>query len=165
MVTLETLRVLYDYNYWARDRQLAACDKLTQEQFVRPIGGSFHSLRDTVVHLVGVEWLWLERWRGRSPRDRFDPEDFPEPEPLRKRWREVEAGMRTFLGGLSPDDLATTRTYTTLTGQSWTYPLGQMMLHLSNHQTYHRGQVTTLLRQLGAVPSPVDFLLFLDSRR
>lgn len=165
MVTLDQLQLLYDYNYWARDRQLAACDTLTQEQFVRPMGGSFRSLRDTLVHLVGVEWLWLERWRGRSPREIFNPEDFPEPEPVRKRWREVESGMRSFLGGLVAEDLAVVQTYRSFTGQSWTYPLGHLMLHLANHQTYHRGQVTTLLRQLGAVPAPVDLLLFLDSKR
>ena len=165
MITLDTLQVLYEYNYWARDRQLAACERLAHEQFVKPMGGSFRSLRDTLVHLAGVEWLWLERWRGRDPREIFNPEDFPEPDPLRRRWREVESGMRSFLGGLVHDDLAGTRTYTTMTGQAWTYPLGHMMLHLANHQTYHRGQVTTLLRQLGAIPAPVDFLLFLDSKR
>ena len=84
---------------------------------------------------------------------------------MRKRWREVESGMRSFLGGLVAEDLATAHTYSSFTGQSWTYPLGYVMLHLANHQTYHRGQVTTLLRQLGTVPAPVDLLLFLDSKR
>jgi uncharacterized damage-inducible protein DinB len=57
MVPLATLRELFAYNYWARDRQLEACAALTQEQFQRPLGNSFSSLRDTLAHLVGAEWV------------------------------------------------------------------------------------------------------------
>ena len=67
-ISLTALNELFDYNYWARDRQLQACAGFTEEQFLRPLGNSFPSLRDTLTHLVAVEWLWLERWRGRSPR-------------------------------------------------------------------------------------------------
>ena len=77
MVPLATLRELFAYNYWARDRQLEACAALTQEQFQRPLGNSFSSLRDTLAHLVGAEWVWLERWRGRSPRALPAAEEFP----------------------------------------------------------------------------------------
>ncbi len=48
MIPLETLRELYDYNYWARDRQLEPCRGLTAEQFQRPLGSSFTSLRDSL---------------------------------------------------------------------------------------------------------------------
>ncbi|MFB3778645.1 MAG: DinB family protein [Bryobacteraceae bacterium] len=68
MIPTETLPELYDYNYWARDRQLEACGALTEEQFLRPLGSSFSLVRDTLAHLVGVEWLWLERWLGGSTR-------------------------------------------------------------------------------------------------
>jgi uncharacterized damage-inducible protein DinB len=61
---LHALRELFDYNYWARDRQFEACAALTAEEFRRPLGNSFPSLRDTLVHLVGVEVVWLERCIG-----------------------------------------------------------------------------------------------------
>jgi uncharacterized damage-inducible protein DinB len=64
------------HNYRARDRQLQACASLTKEQFLRPIGGSFPSLRDTLAHMVAVEWLWLERWKGRSPEAMLPVGDF-----------------------------------------------------------------------------------------
>ena len=67
MILLVTLRELFAYNYWARDRQLEACAALSPEQFERPLGNSFSSMRDTLAHLVGAEWVWLERLRGRSP--------------------------------------------------------------------------------------------------
>ncbi|MFY9554137.1 MAG: DinB family protein, partial [Blastocatellia bacterium] len=58
--------------------------------------------------------------------------------------------------------LGTVIAYTNTKGERWEYPLGRMMQHLANHSSYHRGQVTTMLRQLGAAVSPVDLLVFMD---
>jgi len=76
-ISLSVLKELFAHNYWARDRQLQACAALSGEQFLRPLGNSFPSVRDTLAHLLAVEWLWLERWRGRSPRVLLPSEDFP----------------------------------------------------------------------------------------
>jgi len=86
---LATLRELFDYNYWARDRQLQTCAGLAEEQFLRPLGNSFPSVRDTLTHLLAVEWLWLERWRGRSPRTLIQPAEFPTLTSLSERWKIV----------------------------------------------------------------------------
>jgi uncharacterized damage-inducible protein DinB len=163
MVPLETIRELFDYNYWARDRQLEACAALTEEQFLRPLGGSFSSLRDTLAHLAGVEWLWLERWQGRSPRAQPPPEGFPTLAFTAERWRAVERDMREYLAGLTEEALRLPMTCVGTRGNTWTYPLWRMHVHLLNHQSYHRGQVTTLLRQLGATPARVDFLVAHDA--
>lgn len=166
MVPLATLCELYEYNYWARDRQLQACGALTQEQFLRPMGSSFSSVRDTLVHLLGGEWVWLERWRGRSPTMRdaeeFAPEKFLRLSTVQDSWREVETGVREYFAGLKEEALARPVTYTNLKGETWTYPLWRTLLHLVNHQTYHRGQVTTLLRQLGVQPVQIDYLVAHD---
>ena len=166
MVTLETLRGLYDYNYWARDRQLDACATLSEDQFLRPLGSSFSSLRDTLAHLLAVEWIWHERFRGHSPGG-VPPwlEELKTCPALRERWKPLEANLRQYLEELSPEALAQPLTYVNLAGETWTYPLWQTLFHLVNHQTYHRGQETTLLRQLGAHPTPVDFLDYFDTRR
>jgi uncharacterized damage-inducible protein DinB len=155
---LAILNELFDYNYWARDRQLQACAGLTEEQFLRPLGNSFPSLRDTLTHLLAVEWLWLERWRGRSPRTLLAPEEFPTLTALSQRWRTVEHEMREYVAGLGEEALECPATYINTRGQTWTYTLSRMILHLLHHQSYHRGQVTALLRQLGAQPPKVDFL-------
>lgn len=165
MITLAALRELYDYNYWARDRQLDACSKLSEEQFLRPMGSSFSSLRDTVVHLLGAEWIWLERFCGRSPRS--IPSWLDQLRTLSsivQRWANMELDMRKYLAEIDSEALARPLAYVNLQGQRWTYPLWQALLHVVNHQTYHRGQVTTLLRQLGATPVPVDFLVYFDLR-
>jgi len=96
MISLSTFRELYDYNFWARDRQLEACVALPPDQFLRPMGNSFSSLRDTLVHLVGVEWLWLERWSGRSPRALPDAGEFPTLAAIEQRWHSVERDLRNY---------------------------------------------------------------------
>ena len=163
MISLEAMRELFDYNYWARDRQMEACAALTEEQLRHPMGGSFPSVRDTLAHLVAVEWLWLERWQGRSPKALPPPEEFPTLAAISVRWATVERNMREYLAGLAEEALLLPMTCTGTRGNVWTYPLWRMHMHLLNHQSYHRGQVTTLLRQLGAVPARIDFLLAQDA--
>lgn len=162
MISLGTVRELFEYNYWARDRQLQACTLLTEEQFRRPMGNSFSSLRDTLAHLVGAEWLWLERWRGRSPRTMFSAVEFPTLAAVQERWSMVERAVQEYLAELTETALTLPLTYINLKGETWTYPLWQTLFHVINHQTYHRGQVTTLLRQLGAQPAQIDYLLAHD---
>jgi len=53
----EDFRLLYDYNSWANHRTLATCSQLTEVQFTRDMGSSFRSVRDTLVHVMLVEWL------------------------------------------------------------------------------------------------------------
>jgi uncharacterized damage-inducible protein DinB len=166
MISLSTLKELFEYNYWARDRQLEACAALTEEQFLRPMGNSFSSLRDTLAHLLFAEWVWLSRLHGRSPTKHdaqgFGADQFPNLAEVRKRWHEVERDVREYLAELREEALTQPLTYTNMEGETWTYSLGQTLFHLINHQTYHRGQVTTLLRQLGAKPAPVDYLVAHD---
>ena len=162
MIPLVTLRELFNYNYWARDRQLEACRTLNQEQFQRPLGNSFSSLRDTLVHLVGAEWVWLERLRGRSPKSLPAAEEFSDLKAVAERWRAVEQGMRSYLDGLREAELSCKVCYTNFAGVTWEYPVWLVLLHLVNHQTYHRGQVTMFLRQLGARPPAVDLLVAED---
>jgi uncharacterized damage-inducible protein DinB len=165
VIALPLIHELFEHNYWARDRQLEVCAGLTQEQFLRPMGGSFASLRDTLAHLLFVEWVWLERWSGRSPRTAPPMDGLETLDALAARWREVESAMRAFLETLNDEALTRPVSYVNLQGESWSYPLGRMLLHVLNHQSYHRGQVATLLRQLGVRPPHVDFLVWDDARK
>jgi uncharacterized damage-inducible protein DinB len=153
---------LYDYNRWANARVLDAASKLTPDQFTKDLHSSHPSVRDTLVHLLAAEWIWLERWNGTSHKALLDPAEFPTVDAIRKRWSEVEAGYQKFIGELLEESLGEVITYTNTKGEQWTYPLAQMMQHVMNHSTYHRGQVTTMLRQLGAEATPLDLLVFVD---
>jgi uncharacterized damage-inducible protein DinB len=155
-------QILYAYNRWANSCVLAAASKLTQEQYTRDLSSSFRSVRDTLTHIVAVEWIWLRRWKGTSPKTFYDPADFPKIETLRAKWAEVEAEQMEFVDNLTDDSLNAMITYVNTKGETWTYALWQMLQHLVNHSTYHRGQITTMLRQLGAEPVATDFLLYFD---
>ena len=61
----DDIHLLYEYDRWANNRALQAASALTAEQFTRDLGGAFHSLRDTLVHIVAGEWAWLNI--GTSP--------------------------------------------------------------------------------------------------
>lgn len=157
-ISVEYCQVLVRYNYWCRDLQLQACARMTPAQFIQPMGSSFSSVRDTLVHLVTVEWVWLERWLGRSPAALWKPEEFSTLESVRARWQEVEGGVRAFAASLDNDRLDSQVTYTNFRGERWTYPLWMLIAHLVNHQSYHRGQVASLLRQHGHSAPMIDLL-------
>ncbi len=156
---------LYEYNRWANDRLLDAASKLTPEQFSRDLQSSHRSVRDTLAHILAAEWIWLERWKGVSPNALLIPSDFPTVESLETRWAVVEGDYTNFINGVTDGSLATVIAYTNTRGEEWAYPLGQMLQHVMNHSSYHRGQVTTMLRQLGADVNPVDLLVFMDVKR
>jgi uncharacterized damage-inducible protein DinB len=163
MVPFVTLREMFDYNYWARDRQLAACATLRESDLLHSLGGSFPSLQETLAHLVSVEWLWLERWQGRSPRSMPPAEELLDLAAITGRWQAVERAMRQYLAGLTEETLDSPVTYVNFRGEQWTYVLWRMMVHLLLHQSFHRGQVTAMLRRLGIDPPPVDFLVAHDA--
>jgi uncharacterized damage-inducible protein DinB len=160
----EEMRVLYDYNAWANRRSLSAAAALTPEQFTKPMGSSFSSVRDTLAHIFGAEWIWLERFQGRSPASLPDSTQYHDIASLRERWGEFEPRLLNFVRGLAQGDLDRVMEYKTLKFGVYSNPLWQSMQHLVNHGSYHRGQVTTLLRQLGAPAILTDLMHFYRER-
>ncbi|MGH9685054.1 MAG: DinB family protein [Candidatus Acidiferrales bacterium] len=163
-MNVEDFRALYDYNSWANRRTLDSCATLSNEQLTRDLGSSFRSMRDTLVHILLVEWLWLERWHGRSPAIYPPSTDFPDLAAIKHRWLEVERDLLDYIASLTPEDLQRVVHHTTTAGVPQAQPLWQMLQHLANHGTYHRGQVTTMLRQSGAKPAATDLILFYRER-
>jgi uncharacterized damage-inducible protein DinB len=178
-MNLADIRTLYAYNRWANDRMFGALAKLSEQQFTESVHSSFPSIRDTVFHIVAAEWLWLKRWQGRSPRSTLpDPDLAPAtwstlslggapgikelatPPALKSFADSIDQERRNFLRGLSEDALQAPLQFNDMAGTPYAEPLVQLMQHLVNHGTYHRGQVTTMLRQLGVEPVALDMLYF-----
>ena len=147
---------LYDYNAWANGRTLGAVEALGPEQFLKDLGNSFPSVRDTLVHVAGAEWAWLRRWQGESPTALIPGTDFPTFGSVKERFAAIQRERQTFLASLTEERLAQPFDYTDLAGNAYRLPLVQSMQHVVNHGTYHRGQITTMLRQLGARPVSTD---------
>lgn len=148
----EELIVLLDYHYWARDRLLAAAEGLGPEEFRRDLGSSFGSVRDTLVHLVSAERVWCARWEGQGRGEHLRAADFRTVGDVRARWAEEEARVRGFVRRLGPDGVGREFTYPHFDGGVWRSEFWRALQHVVNHASYHRGQVTTMLRQLGATP-------------
>ncbi len=160
-MTPEELRTLLDYHYWARDRALAAVEPLSAEQFVRDLGGSFPSVRDTLAHLHGAEWVWLLRTQGTSPTQHLPLDRFADVAAVRAAWAETEAGLRALLQDLDDEGADRAVDYRLFNGQTGSTRIGHLIQHLVNHGSYHRGQLTTMLRQLGAKPpQSMDLVAF-----
>jgi uncharacterized damage-inducible protein DinB len=162
-MTPEEVRSLYDYNSWANHRVLDACAPLTAEQFSRDLKSSFPSVRATLEHIMWAEWLWLERWKGHSHAGQLGGE-FANLAAIRARWNSIEADLQGFVRGLRAADIDRAVEYRNTKGQAFTNPMHQMLRHLVNHGTYHRGQITMMLRQLGAAPVATDLIAFYRER-
>jgi uncharacterized damage-inducible protein DinB len=164
-MNVDMAKELITYNTWANTSVLDAVSRLSKDQFTRELGGSYPSIQTTLTHMVWAEWLWLERWNGNSPKELFAPEDFPSIMQVASRWRQVHAGQQRFVQSLTPGDLERVIRYTNRAGEEWEYTLARMMYHLINHSTYHRGQITNMLRMLNAKPVTTDYLVWWDEGR
>ena len=143
-MNVEDFANLYSYNAWANHRTLDSCATLSDAQFVQDLGSSFPSVRDTLVHLMLVEWVWLERWNGRSPNVWPPNADFPSLAAVRARWAEIERDLLAYISALKPEDVSRVVHHTTTAGVPQAQPLWQMLQHVVNHATYHRGQLATI---------------------
>ncbi|HJQ22944.1 MAG TPA: DinB family protein [Blastocatellia bacterium] len=158
----QDIATLFDYNRWANAQMLDTVARLTPEQLRRDLATSHHSVHETLTHILAAEWIWLMRCRGVSPKALLDPNDFADLDALKRRWAEVEQGQQELIDELSDERLDGLIAYTNTRGEHWEYPLGQILQHVFNHSTYHRGQVTAMLRQLGAEVVMTDFLVYMD---
>ncbi|HEY1866278.1 MAG TPA: DinB family protein [Candidatus Acidoferrales bacterium] len=159
MMTPEQIQALFVYDSWAHELTLDACAALTPEEFTRDLASSFRSIRDTLVHISGAQWIWLERINGRSPAALPAPDTCSDLMAVRAHWNEVHGNLLAFINGASATDLERVLEYRNPRGQYRT-PIWQILMQLVNHGSYHRGQVTTMLRQLGATPVSTDLIGF-----
>lgn len=170
-MTKDNIQLLFEYDRWANGRVLQAASALTPEQFTQDLGGSFVSVRDTLVHIIRSEWGWLTYWKSTSHSAAFLQalwdEDiplfrqsaFPNVTAVAQKWAEVEKEQTEFVNSLTEESLR--GTFPVLDKQP---TLAHLMQHLANHSTYHRGQIASMIRRLGAEPLPTDFAFFLLQR-
>lgn len=160
------IRSLLDYHYWARDRVLAAVAEISSTDFTAPRSNSFSSIRDTLAHTYFAEWAWYSRWQGTSPTALPDASRFQECDAIRRAWAELEHDVRAFVDRLSDAELDREIQYRLFSGVEAATPIWQMVQHVVNHASYHRGQITTMLRQAGSQPpKSMDLIAFYRERQ
>lgn len=113
---------------------------------------------------MSAEWIWLERWNGRSPTSFTSAPADGSVKAIAARWKELEADLLGYISSCNEEDLNRTFEYRNLKGQPFANRGWEMMVHVVNHGTYHRGQITTMLRQVGGKPSYTDLIGFYSER-
>jgi len=167
-MTKNDILLLYESDRWANNRVLEAASALSAEQFTRDLGGSFRSVRDTLLYIIGGEWGCLAYRKAprhgpaflkdlKSRQDSLiNPEAFQDVIAVRLKWVEIEREQTAFVD-CSTDEVLRKM----LPFRATQVSLLHLMQHLANHSTYHRGQVALMMRQLGAEPVATDFHVFL----
>lgn len=164
MIT-EVFRSLYDYSAWANLRILDTAAGISEEQFLEEVGPSYGSLRNTFVHTMGGQWIWLERWKGSSPSTMMDRVDFPDLDSIRTRWDEIESDTHQYLSRMQQDQLEEVLSYTTTEGKPGAFPLWQLIVHQANHQTQHRSEAAVMLTNFGHSPGNMDLMVYLSEMK
>ncbi len=161
MPVMHGIKRWYAYAHWANGHMLTACDTLDSESLQRDVGISFGSVLGTLEHMFGADWIWLERWQGRSPASWPAKGTMTTIDDFRDAWTVLDADRARFLDSIDGSQLSQPIRYRNLKGETFEYPLGQLLFHVSNHATYHRGQVMQLVRQLGGTVKSTDYLYWL----
>jgi uncharacterized damage-inducible protein DinB len=161
-MTSDLVRTLYRYSAWATARILERAARLRPEELAKPSGASFSSVRETLVHIMAAQWIWLARWKGSSPTSLLDARECPDIASIRARWDQIDGDTQRFVAGLTDADLARVVEYRNTRGERWAYPLWQQVVHQVNHATQHRGEVAAALTELGHSPGDLDLLIYID---
>ncbi|MBV9470628.1 MAG: damage-inducible protein DinB [Abitibacteriaceae bacterium] len=161
MQNLNYFKTMCQYNEWMNEKLYTVCNTIPDEVRKRDLGAFFHSMHGTLNHLLLADRLWLGRFTGKpfaaSSLDQELYSDFAE------LWRErriTDAHMREWLDTLSDSDLTATFRFTSMVNPTEReFPFWFCLMHCFNHQTHHRGQLTTLLEQTGYDSGVTDLLM------
>ena len=162
---LTDIKHLFNYTEWANHLAMDAAGKLTDEHLRREVGISHKSIFGTLLHMAGAEWIWLERWHGRSPRkdeawSQWMPESCADLAMLEQRWSKIVETRSKYVSELDESRLASELPFKLLSGDASSMRLCDQMQHVANHATMHRGQVVGMIRQLGIDPPATDLLFY-----
>lgn len=160
------IRHLFDYTEWANDLALKAAAELSDENLRRDFNISHSSIFETLLHMAGAEWIWLERWHGHSPPGSeawslWKSDSCADLATLNQRWRDVIERRTQLISELDESRLSAELAFTLLNGDPNSMRLVDQMQHVANHATLHRGQVVGMIRQLGVAPPSTDLLFYL----
>ncbi len=166
-MNIRDILTIYDYNYWATHRILAASTHVNLKQFIVPTAHSFGSLRGTLVHILDAEYAWrmLLQHNTLAYFNALEEDHFPTSDSLEQRWKEEERLMRDYLTSLTDDDLISIIRYTTDEGDKRERVLWHCLLHVVNHGTHHRSEAAEMLTGYGHSPDGLDFTAFLNEQQ
>ena len=140
---------LAQYNIWANNIVISWLQQIDDEQWKRSINSSFSSIEATVTHIAGAEKIWSERWQLHQNIIFLQPVFADAKNELIEIWKAASASILDFIEQMNEDDFTKSFSFKRLNGEENTLQYVQTFTHVINHSTYHRGQLVTMLRQVG----------------
>ena len=165
MTTLELFRTLARYNRWMNERLYAICAELPDSTRKEDRGAAFRSIYGTLNHLLLTDRVWLGRFLQRPfAVESLDQELYADFDELRAERAATDAEIDNWAGSLTEEALGRPFRFVSISRpQERTMPLALVAMHFFNHQTHHRGQLTTLLWQSGVDTGVTDLLWLPDA--
>jgi uncharacterized damage-inducible protein DinB len=151
------------YNRWANERLYEAAGKLSPAALAEKRSGFFPSILKTLNHILVADTIWIGRLDGTghpgiTALDQILHTDFAA---LKAARRATDDRIITFVNGLAPAQLAEDLVYRNMAGEPMTTPVDQVLAHVFNHQTHHRGQAHAMLSSTDVAPPSIDLIYFL----
>jgi uncharacterized damage-inducible protein DinB len=161
MTWADSLRAMAGYNRWMNEKLYDVCERLPDEERKRDRSAFFKSIHGTLNHLLLADRAWLGRFTGRPVHyPKLDLELYADFAELRRERRRMDDAIEAYCATLTDASLASELVYRNFQGKEFRHALGVAVVHLFNHQTHHRGQVTTLLSQAGIDPGVTDSIAY-----
>jgi uncharacterized damage-inducible protein DinB len=159
-VSRDVLKHHIDYTGWASARLEDAAGSLSAEELTRDFGTADKSVLGTLVHVFAADRIWMARIRGDVPARFIEPERDMHLSVLQNDWPPLLEQWKQWVAGLSDDAIALNVSYKDIKGNAYETPAWQIALHVVNHGTHHRGQVSGFLRAMGRKPPPLDLMAY-----
>lgn len=156
----DDLQTWLAYNRWADERMIASCEPLSPELYARDVGGSFPSVSALLAHIAAAADAWRRRLEGLPTPRLLTHEDLPTLRHAAEVLRASHDALDAALAARTGSQLELNLVYRNTRGIEVRLPTWAVFRHLVNHATYHRGQLVTHLRALGATPAPTDFFVW-----
>jgi uncharacterized damage-inducible protein DinB len=154
-VSASLLQSQIDYTAWASLQLLDAAGELTAEEATHDFQTASHGIAATLAHIFAGDRIWLARLSGAPVLDFLSEADRSLPS-LQKMWPPLLGEWKKWAAGLTDEQALAPFAYVDNKGRHWTQPVWQLVLHVVNHGTHHRGQVSGFLRSLGHTPPALD---------
>lgn len=162
-VSADAIRTHIDYTAWASLRLLDASAKLTSDELTHDFQTADGSILGTLAHLFAADRIWLPRLGGGPPAS-FVTDADRDLFAIQTGWPALLERWKSWAADLTDEQTTAPISYHDLKGRLWTQPLWQLVLHVVNHGTHHRGQIAGFLRSLGHTPPHTDLIHFYRER-
>jgi uncharacterized damage-inducible protein DinB len=151
------LFLMWKYNIWANEIFIKSSESISSDDFLKDLGDGCGSLKDKLAHIFAADEIWLQRIES-TPNPSFTkPDQVLNLEDLKSRWIPIQEKYISILHDPNTDYKKNIN-YKNFKGKEFETSLYEVLLHVANHATYHRGQAASLLRRLTGKPPITDLM-------